>query len=363
MKKKTAKLLSVILALMLIVCTIPNMALTSFAEITSGTCGDNLTWEYDTSTYTLTISGTGAMTGYSSSKYNGTNVTTAPWRSYYDTMKTVIINSGVTSIGWYAFWNCTGLKNITIPDSVMSISISAFRYCTGLTSVTIPDSVTSIESFAFTGCTELTSVTIGSSVTSIKDRAFWDCTGLTSITIPDSVTSIRDYAFAGCTGLTSVTIGNSVTSIGYEAFYGCAGLKSITIPNSVTSIKNGAFLSCTGLTSITIPDSVTSIESFAFSGCTGLTTVNYTGSEEQRNQIQISGYNDSLINANWIYNYVISTVIGDITGDGYIDSSDLALIVNNLIFGGGYNKAYDLNNDGNVNILDLIKMKKQIANV
>lgn len=84
--------------------------------VVSGTCGENLTWEYDTSTYTLTISGTGEMYNYSFSSYNGTSngpyVTTAPWRSYYSTMKTVIINSGVTSIGNYAFSGCNNLKTV-----------------------------------------------------------------------------------------------------------------------------------------------------------------------------------------------------------------------------------------------------------
>lgn len=75
-------------------------------------------------------------------------------------------------------------------------------------------SVTSIGVYAFYNCSGLTSVTIGNSVTSIGGGAFYGCTGLTSVTIPNSVTSIENYTFYGCTGLTSVTIPNSVTSIG-----------------------------------------------------------------------------------------------------------------------------------------------------
>ena len=184
-------------------------------------------------------------------------------------LTSVTISDSVTSIGSSAFYGCTGLTSVTIPDSVTSIGSSAFSGCTGLTSVTIPDSVTSID-YAFNGCTGLTSVTIPNSVTSI-DYAFRGCTGLTSVTIPDSITSIGEDAFRGCTGLTSVTIPNSVTSIGVDAFYGCTGLTSVTIPDSVTSI-DAAFRGCTGLTSVTIPDSVTSID-YAFEGCTGLTSV------------------------------------------------------------------------------------------
>jgi hypothetical protein len=90
---------------------------------------------------------------------------------------------------------------------------------------TIPDSVTSIGNYAFSDCTGLTSVTIPNSVTSIGDAAFFGCSSLASVTIPNSVTSIGDGAFAYCYSLTSVTIPDSVTSIGALAFLGCSRLK------------------------------------------------------------------------------------------------------------------------------------------
>ncbi len=179
----------------------------------------------------------------------------------------------VTSIGDFAFVNCSGLISVTIPNSVTSIGYSAFRVCSGLKSLTIPNSVTSIGQYAFSGCSGLTSVTIPNSVTSIEGSTFDGCSGLTSVTIPISVTSIGSWAFTGCSGLTSVTIPNSVTSIGVYAFSSCSGLTSVTIPNSVTSIGQNVFAGCSGLTSVTIPNSVTSIWDFAFSGCSALTFV------------------------------------------------------------------------------------------
>ena len=107
-------------------------------------------------------------------------------------------------IAHHLYLNGQEIKDLVIPNSVTSIGRYAFSDCTGLTSITIPNSVTSIGNRAFYGCSGLTSVTIPNSVTSIDYRAFEDCIGLTSITIPNSVTSIGDYAFSGCTGLTDV---------------------------------------------------------------------------------------------------------------------------------------------------------------
>ncbi len=210
----------------------------------SGGMTDNCVWWC--SNGVLTISGNGAMSNY---EYKQVYVsgsydykTTAPW-GYNIT--SVIIQDGVTNIGDFAFYGCTGLTSVTIPDSVTSIGDYAFSGCTGLTSVTIGNSVTSIGGSAFYGCTGLTSVSIGNSLTSIGYQTFSGCTGLTSVTIPDSVTSIGYYAFRGCTGLTSVTIPDSVTGIGGYAFFGCTGLTSLSIPGSVTSMGEDVLTGCT----------------------------------------------------------------------------------------------------------------------
>ncbi len=153
----------------------------------------------------------------------------------------------VTSIGDYAFLNCSGLTSMTIPNSVTSIGNYGVLNCSGLTSVIISDSVISIGESAFTFCSGLTSVTIPNSVTSIGKAAFRECSGLTGIIIPNSVTTIESSVFDGCSGLTSVTIPNSVTSIGDYAFQDCSGLTSVTIPNSVTLIGECAFRRCSSL--------------------------------------------------------------------------------------------------------------------
>ena len=276
---------------------------------------NGITWNY-------TVSGTASVYGGWYSSAIQTSTTGAI------TIPSTLGGYSVTSIGSFAFYNCSGLTSVTIPDSVTSIGSSAFDDCRSLTLVTIPDSVTSIGSSAFDGCRGLTSVTIPDSVTSIGERAFDNCYSLFDISSIPGVRlvdgwavghesslsgnldltgcrGIGNYAFSGCSGLTSVTIPDSVTSIGSFAFYNCSGLTSVTIPDSVTSIGNSAFYNCCGLTSfvvnennpnyssvnglllsqdgktliagvngdVVIPDSVTSIGEYAFYNCSGLTSV------------------------------------------------------------------------------------------
>ena len=241
-------------------------------------------------------------------------------------LTSVTIPDSVTTIGGYAFESCTGLTSVTIPNSVTTIGRGAFIYCSSLESVVIPDSVTSIGGSAFYNCSSLASVVIGDCVTSIDEYAFNGCSNLASVTIPNSVTSIGSYAFSGCSNLASVVIPDSVTSIGYYAFEGCDSLTSVMIPDGVTSIGGSAFYNCSSLasvvigdsvtsigdrtfedcsrlTSVTIPDSVTFIGDRTFEGCSRLTTVNYKGSQEQWGQISIGNSNSYLTNATINYNY------------------------------------------------------------
>ena len=145
------------------------------------------------------------------------------------------------------------VTSVVIPNSVTSIGNYAFQECTNLASITIGNGVTSIGSSAFRACSQLTSATIGNSVTSVGSSAFNLCTSLTSINIPDSATSIGDNAFNNCTSLISITIPNSVTSIGDSAFNNCIALIIITIPNSVTSIGDNVFQGCTKLVTVYLP--------------------------------------------------------------------------------------------------------------
>ena len=257
-------------------------------DIVGGPTGQ-CTWRIDGTT--LTISGNGQMGDYFQDDH-------APW--YQNTITAVIIEKGVTSIGFYAFSGCTKLTSVTIPDSVTTIGGSAFSDCTALTNIYIPKGVKCIREDAFYNCSSLTSVNIPDTVTRIFSNAFQFCSGLTSVTIPGSIEIVGDSLFDGCTGLTNVTLLDGVTTIGAEAFSGCTNLKSITIPDSVTSVSEDAFLDCKikeliiaegaefvegtmvvckdTLETVSIPDGVTDIGNHAFSDCSHLTNITIPGS-------------------------------------------------------------------------------------
>ena len=296
------------------------------ASVASGTCGQNLTWSLDDD-YNLTISGSGNMENYS-------DPTLIPWFNFSDSINSIVIEPGATSIGDYAFINCTLVTSITIPDSVTSIGNTAFGGCNSLSGIIIPECVTSIGMFAFSGCSNLISAgPIGSGCNyefgwseTIPDRAFYACDGLSSITLPAGITSIGEFAFYSCNSLSGIIIPESVTSIGDRAFIFCRSLNSITIPDGVASIGDNTFSNCGSLNTITIPDSVTSIGSGAFSDCDNLATVYYKGTPEQWAAISIGEDNEALTGAEiitgfdeitWNYADGVLTVSGNGTISDY----------------------------------------------
>ncbi len=295
-KFKKALVLTLCAIMMLTAVAVGGMTV-SASNTKSGTCGENVTWQFDESTATLTISGTGNMENFSNT--NLLNGADDNW-----IIHTVNIENGITSIGDNAFNGLTGLTNITIPNSIASIGKKAFYTCSSLANIAIPDGVTKIGDYAFACCYNLTCITIPGSVTKIGFAAF-DCSYLITKVIytgdiskwcsidfecDSSVPTCNSYEYDinyekiitelyinGAKVEGDIEIPSTTTSIGKFAFLKCKDITSVTIADGVTKIGDYAFSECTNLTNITIPDSVKTIGSRAFDACTKIETINYTG--------------------------------------------------------------------------------------
>ena len=260
-------------------------------SISSGICGDNLTWTL-TSDGVLTIDGTGKMFDYNSvPPYN-----ISPW--YHNTnITTLIVKDGVTSIGDYAFLGCYKISNISFPNSLTSIGYSAFSPCSGLTEITLPENLIYLGGYSLASG-NFSSILIPIGITSIEPYTFSNCKKLKSISLPDTLTSIGEGTFNQCTSLDSFNIPKNVVDIGRYAFWNCTSLKHIEIPSGIPQINEGTFDNCSSLKSISIPSSVVSIGESAFYGCNSLEDVYFSGTQSQWETISVANYqNTALENA------------------------------------------------------------------
>ncbi len=187
------------------------------------------------------------------------------WYDHRMQIKTVTIESGVTSIGDYAFYGCTNLKSVNLPDSIDMIGRYAFYACKNLQSIKIPDSVKDIYDYAFCFCSGLTDIDLPNSAT-LGEFAFHGCAKLQSIDIPEGITELPKDLFSYCSNLTIVNLPDTLVRIGEAAFFKCTSLTEINIPMSVEYIYDKVFYECTALSKVIVNSSDTGFGINVFCG-------------------------------------------------------------------------------------------------
>ena len=221
--------------------------------IDSGSCGKNATWElYKDGT--LYIKGTGAMQDYNWNYNETTKIVTtgAPWHdSHSASVKKLVVEDGITSIGNDAFSDCESLASAELAEGITSIGDGAFTGCYDLEKINIPNSVTSIGYDAFDSCWTLPSLELPSGLSKLESSAV-SFTAFKELTVPHGVKVVDSYLATYNDNLTTVTLEEGVEEIWHRAFWGCEKLNNITIPRSVKKIEGEAFLECTSLKSVTI---------------------------------------------------------------------------------------------------------------
>lgn len=233
-----------------------------------------------------------------------------------NSIKHIVVEDGITSIGQELFYNFKNVKTVALPTSLKKISTWVFEYCSSLESIVIPEGVIEMGTNIFNECYGLKSITLpstlqkipclgyledgylkvdniilGDGIKIIGERAFQDMNNLKTIIIPDSVTSIEDNAFNNCSVLTNLVLPDSITTIGNAAFSGCTSLEKIVLPSKLTSLGNVAFGGCNAeiifpsslkripelgnnaVKKVTIPEGVETIGYQAFCSCSNLTEI------------------------------------------------------------------------------------------
>ena len=262
------------------------------------------------------------------------NGTTVGDYSFQNVSNATSLNLGnVTSIGAYAFNNCTSLSGkLTIPDSISTIKNRAFGNCKSITEIKFSKNLDIINYETFSNCTSLKKITIPNNIKTIDNRAFYSCTGVTEIELGTGLiqlgTDYRDYnnPFYYMTSVKKITFNSEkvpttpcadtfeymnnletvyVPAVSYndyverftpyinngrilmssnDEFVVSDGVllqytgeaTDVTIPGTVEEISESAFKNNKKITSITIGESVSKIGKSVFSGCTALKSVKLT---------------------------------------------------------------------------------------
>ncbi len=294
MMKKYLKILFLTAAILTVLCLCALYA-SAVQTVASGECGEAVAWTLDENGL-LTISGEGPMDEWSPAAPQ-------PWKSRRGDIKNVQIDTGVTSVGSYAFCDCSALETVTMPDSVTAIGRYAFSN-SGLREITMSAAVETIGSCAFSECRNLTSADLPKPLVSLGGRAFYGCGALaelrfgaqnmsdvsgatdifckagaesgftviftdTAERVPARLfnTYTNDYA-----NVTDVVLGKNVKTIGERAFQACPKLRTVDAPADgvLRTLNAAAFKDCGALESVVLPQGVTRVKENAFAGCVSL---------------------------------------------------------------------------------------------
>ena len=187
---------------------------------------------------TINVSNTNIFQNCNSIKkltWNATNVSSqfVPTAN----IEQVTIGDGVTELPQYFLQNAK-ITSLSLPSSLTSIGSYAFQNCSGLSSLSLPSGLATIDSYAFQNCKGITTLTIPPSVKTIGESAFRDCNSLSYLNMGNGITTIGSHAFRS-TYLVSVRIPESVTSVGQYTFAGCSRLKKVFVACDVNNLNNG----------------------------------------------------------------------------------------------------------------------------
>lgn len=225
-------------------------------------------------------------------------------------LKSVIIPSNITSIGNYAFENCTSLERLDVPNAPITNS-----------GIVIPSGVTSLGEGAFLNCLKVRKMTLPDNLTTIGDRAFSGCAGLPNLTIPTSVTTAGSRILVD-TSLMELKIATNIissvkedvkyitiysgTSLAKDAFKNNGVIVELKITASgFTTIGESALESCSNLKTLYVPATLNKVSAYGFKN-NALENIYFGGTSSQWNNMSTGFQWKYGTNFTVIYDSVIS---------------------------------------------------------
>lgn len=201
---------------------------------------------------TMVISGNGKMEDYTIYDYAEYRKKRKlkyqiPWYEYRKKIKKLIIEEGITAVGWNSFLNCKNLKTIQWPESLQRVGSFAFENCTGLEEVTLPANVQEWYPMIFSGCTGIKKVTLEEGIQFGEPGAyrygegmFMDCTSLETVIFPEDLTVIPARFVLGCSSMKEYTLPEGLVMFGSYPAAACP--EKLVLPETVKYMDRYAFL-------------------------------------------------------------------------------------------------------------------------
>ena len=292
----------------------------AYAEVSNGTCGEQVYWEYNDSTQVLRIYGNGAITErsypYTAKRLEieegVTSVCTSAFSYSFTQLDTVVFASSVDSVGEYAFHSCSALQYCDLGRGVKYIGRGVFFGCNALTKVKWSDCLETIAGMIFHNWDAQgndksillrDTLYIPATFKSNKQIGWWSFPNLDAVvwnakhpTDPtrdwdspldigsgyalsfkkiifgDSVEYIPNYLCHEYNG-DSIVLPEGVKEIGKYAFQECKKMTYVSLPTTLQKIGSGAFESCVLLEKAELPENLTEIGANVFYNCNLLADV------------------------------------------------------------------------------------------
>ena len=300
-----------------------------------GTLDNGLKWSIIN--FTLMIDGSGEIPDFLACE--------APWYEYLERIHTLEVGPNISRIGNCAFYGLTNLENLRkgLPWYLESIGDYAFFSCSSLKDIMIDAEVTSVGTQAFNYCSSLRRLSF-CGAPSVGSLAFGNCGSIGMLSFVGGVPSFSSNSFSGTSAaawyppdnsswtasarqnyggsitwqtgyrgwagddiewtvegnhlsltgtgwtdahnrvgyrhlndrITSASVGEGITGLSWT-FDRLTSLRTVSLPDSLLYISDCAFQGCTALESLTIPASVESLGLYTFIGDTSLRVIRFRG--------------------------------------------------------------------------------------